>query len=595
MSMKRTHHCGELRSSDAGTRVVLNGWVHRRRDLGGLIFIDLRDREGITQLVVDPAATAAEQVNTAQLLHDEWVIAARGTVRQRPGTMVNPQLATGEIEVVVEALDVLNRAAPMPFHLDDTTVAEDIRLRYRYLEIRRSAIARNLRLRHRVAKLVRDFLDALGFVEIETPILSKSTPEGARDYLVPSRVHPGAFYALPQAPQQYKQLLMVAGIERYFQIARCFRDEDLRADRQPEFTQVDIEMSFVDQADVLSVSERMLAHIAREILDVEVPTPFPRLSYTEAMNRYGSDKPDVRFGLELADLSGALQKSSFRVFRRVLDTGGCVKAISPQGLSTASRRTLDAWAGEVAGFGAKGLASLRVETDGSVGGQAAKFLSEDEKRDILGITAAAPGDLILIVADTPKVVHAALGHLRRVIARDQGLISPDRFAFVWVVDFPLLEFDDENNRYVAVHHPFTSPRIEDVPFLDSTPEKVRAQAYDVVLNGVEIGGGSIRIHDPGMQARMFERLGISAEESEDRFGHLLTALKLGAPPHGGIALGFDRLVMLLAGAESIRDVIAFPKTTRAACLMTGSPAPVDAHQLEELHIRCTTGVDADSQ
>jgi len=589
MRLKRTHHCAELNSEHTGMHVVLNGWVHRRRDLGGLVFIDLRDREGITQLVVNPAEAAADLAQIARDIHEEWVIAARGAVRSRPEGMVNPKLATGEIEVEVEEIELLNRSEPMPFHLDDPNVTEDIRLKYRYLDIRASGIGRNLRLRHRAAMAVRDFLDAEGFLEIETPILSKSTPEGARDYLVPSRVHPGKFYALPQAPQQYKQILMVAGLERYFQIARCFRDEDLRADRQPEFTQIDMELSFVDADDILDVTERMLARIWSELLGVQVPTPFPRITWRDAMNRYGSDKPDLRFGLELSDLTDALRQTEFRIFRGVINAGGSVKALRLPGLATAaSRKKLDQWAAMAAPYGAKGVAWLKLQ-DGKPSGPLAKFLAPGEISALTDTTGAQDGDLVLVVADRFEAACSALGFLRGHIAAENGWVPRDRFAFAWITEFPLLEFDPEEERYVAVHHPFTSPLPEDADRLETAPGEVRAQAYDVVLNGVELGGGSIRIHDPEIQQRMFQLLGISRREAEERFGHLLQALRLGAPPHGGIALGFDRMVMLLAGADSIREVIAFPKTTRAACLMTGSPSPVDPGQLEELHIAPAAG------
>ncbi len=581
---RRSHDCGELRTPDTGRQVVLSGWINSFRNLGGLVFIDLRDREGITQLTINQQERPglSDIVNS---LREESVITVRGTVTARPPNMINRKLATGDIEVEVDALQVENRAEPMPFHLDDPQVSEDLRLKYRYLDMRRSGLVERLRTRHRIAKVTRDYLDEHGFIEVETPIISKSTPEGARDYLIPSRVHPGKFFALPQAPQQYKQLLMVGGVERYFQIARCFRDEDLRADRQPEFTQIDLEMSFVDREDVMQVVEGLLFRIMREIKGIEIPLPMPRMTYAEAMDRYGSDKPDLRFGFELQNLNDLLVNTDFKVFRSVIAGGGVVKAINAKGLGGIGKRRIDEWTDLAKLFGAKGLAWLKVETGGVLSGQIAKFLSETETAAIQERLAAEPDDLLLFVADTPAVANAALGRLRLETARTAGAIPDGEFKFLWVTDFPLLDFDQEEGRFVAVHHPFTSPLQEDAGKLDSDPASVRAQAYDIVMNGVELGGGSIRIHQREFQEKMFDVLGIPRAEAEDRFGHLLEALAFGAPPHGGVALGFDRLVMLLSGAASIREVIAFPKTARSTCLMTNSPSPVDDRQLCELHIR----------
>ena len=587
--MLKTHTCGELGAEHVGQEVTLAGWVNRRRDHGGLIFIDLRDREGITQVVANPEVSA-EVHATASQTRGEYVLCVQGLVRRRPEGLTNPDMATGEIEVVANSLEILNPAETPPFYINrDDEVDEALRLRYRYLDLRKGRMQRNLILRHKVVKFIRDYLDEKGFVEIETPILIKSTPEGARDYVVPSRVHPGKFYALPQSPQQIKQLLMVAGFEKYFQIARCFRDEDLRADRQTEFTQLDVEMSFVDREDVLQLTEGLFTALV-EALSGEtgksiLRKPFPRLSYQEAMERYGSDKPDLRFGLPLIALSDVVAASEFRVFRQAVAEGGQVKALRVPGCADYSRRQLDELGEFVKKRGAKGLVWLLVEAGLSVRSPVAKFLSQAEIEGLLARTEAEEGDLILIVADEPKVVAEALGGLRLEMGQRLGLRDDSLLAFAWVLDFPLLEWNEEDGRWNAMHHPFTSALDEDLPFLETEPGKVRARAYDVVCNGWEIGGGSIRIHRREMQERMFRALGLSNEDVQAQFGHLLEAFEYGAPPHGGIAPGIDRLVMLLAGERNIREVMAFPKTQRAEDLTFGAPSSISEQQLAELHLR----------
>jgi aspartyl-tRNA synthetase len=580
----RTYYCGEITEKAIGEKVVLKGWVQKRRDLGGLIFIDLRDRTGIVQVVFSPEVSK-EALNVAEKVRNEYVLSVEGTVVAREEGTINPNLPTGKIEIQAERITIINGAKTPPFVIaDQTDVAEEVRLKYRYLDLRRPVMFRTLQLRHRVTKAIRDFLDGEGFLEVETPILTKSTPEGARDYLVPSRVHPGEFYALPQSPQIFKQLLMVAGFERYYQIARCFRDEDLRADRQPEFTQIDIETSFMSQEEIMQLTERMMAYVMKMAKGIDISLPFPRMSYDEAMSRYGSDKPDTRFGLELVDVSEIVKNSSFKVFAGAVANGGQVKAINVKGAADQySRKDIDALAEFVARYGAKGLAWLKVEEDG-LKGPIAKFFTEEEQNGLIRTLEAEAGDLLLFVADHKTVVADALGALRVKLGKDLNLIDETKFNFLWITDWPLLEYDEEDGRYYAAHHPFTMPVREDLPQLETNPEKVRAQAYDLVLNGYELGGGSMRIFEREVQEKMFRALGFTEEEARKQFGFLLEAFEYGTPPHGGIALGLDRLVMLLAGRTNLRDTIAFPKTASASCLLTEAPSPVSEQQLEELHL-----------
>jgi aspartyl-tRNA synthetase len=583
-NLKRTDYCGNLKKKDSNREVTLLGWVQRRRDLGGLIFVELRDREGLVQVVFNPEMSPEAHVK-AQSLRSEFVVGVKGTVVLRPEGTINPKLNTGEIEVVAKELMILNVSKTPPFLIEDEEeVAENTRLKYRYLDLRKPGLQQNLILRHKVAKEVRNYFDRLGFLEIETPMLTKSTPEGARDFLVPSRLNPGHFYALPQSPQLFKQILMVSGFDRYFQIVRCFRDEDLRSDRQPEFTQIDVEMSFVTVQDIQRTMEGLMAHIFKEVLGVVLELPFPVLTYDEAMDRYGIDKPDIRFGMGLMDVTKPLRGSSFQVFRDVQEGKGIIKAINVKGGSSFSRKEIDDLTHFVQNFGAKGLISAKVIQNGWQS-SIQKFITEEERKAVDEVLKATENDLLLFVAGLPKVVNQSLANLRLHIGEKLGLIPKDQYRFVWILDFPLLEYDEAEGRFVAVHHPFTAPKDEDIPKLKDHPEWVKAKAYDLVLNGSEIGGGSIRNHLREVQSLFFEKLGMGEEEARERFGFLLEALEFGTPPHGGIAFGFDRLIMILSHSESIRDVIAFPKTQKGTCLMTDAPSKVDAKQLDELWMK----------
>jgi aspartyl-tRNA synthetase len=597
--MKRTHHCNELRPEHAGQTVTLTGWCHSRRDLGGVLFIDLRDREGRTQTVFDPQDLAKEVFDTATHLHAESVIEITGKVRVRPAGTNNDKIPTGQVEVLVRELRVLNHAAVLPFPVDDPEVAnkvnEELRLQYRYLDLRRPEMARNLRVRSKVATATRVFMDEQGFLEVETPTLFKSTPEGAREFLVPNRRDPGTFYALPQSPQQFKQILMVSGLERYFQLARCYRDEDLRADRQPEFTQVDIEMSFIEREDIYALIEGLLQRVWKTALNIDIPTPFKRISFEEALNRYGIDKPDTRFGMELVDFTEDFRASSFKVFSGAIANGGVVKAMNAKGMAGATQGQIETMTEYAKSFGAKGLAYIKVE-NGDWKSPIVKFFSEAEKTALKQKLAIEEGDLILFAADQWLNACEILGKIRLYCAdvlKSQGklVIPADQFNFLWVIEFPLLGFDRELNRWYSSHHPFTAPVADDIPLLKTDPKKVRGQHYDIVVNGVELGGGSIRIHQPDVQKTIFEELlQIPPDETQLRFGYMLEAFKYGAPPHGGIALGFDRLIAILCGTPSIRDVIAFPKTAKGVCLMTDSPSGVSARQLRDLHIEVKAAV-----
>jgi len=582
--LKRTDYCGDLRKEDAGREVTLMGWVQRRRDLGGLIFVELRDRQGIVQVVFNSEVNP-EVHEKAQSLRSEYVVGVKGRVTVRPEGTVNPRLETGEIEVIARELKILNPSKTPPFLIEDEEeVSENTRLKYRYLDLRKPKLQRNLILRHRMAKEVRNYFDRLGFLEIETPMLTKSTPEGARDFLVPSRLEQGHFYALPQSPQLFKQILMVSGFDRYFQIVRCFRDEDLRSDRQPEFTQIDVEMSFVTVQEIQRTMEGLMIHIFREVLGLELETPFPSLTYEEAIDRYGVDKPDLRFGMELKDVTNELKGSTFNVFKEALERGGIIKALNVKGGGSFSRKEIEDLTHFVYPYGAKGLISAKVSQDGWQS-PIQKSITDEERKATEKKMEATENDLLLLIADQPKVVHQALANLRLHLGQKLGLIGPDIYRFVWILDFPLLEYDEKEGRFVAVHHPFTAPKDEDIPKLKDHPEWVKAKAYDLVLNGSEIGGGSIRNHLGEVQSLIFEKLGMGEEEAKERFGFLLEALQYGTPPHGGIAFGFDRLIMILSHSESIRDVIAFPKTQKGTCLMTEAPSRVDSKQLDELSIK----------
>ena len=584
LGLKRSHRCTEVTTANIGQEVTVMGWVQKSRNKGGIIFVDLRDRSGILQIIFEESDCGAESFAKAEKLRSEYVIAVTGRVEARSGA-VNENLATGAIEVRANSLRILSESETPPFPIEENSkTKEELRLKYRFLDLRRPDMQRNLLLRSKIAILTRQFLAEEGFLEIETPTLIKSTPEGARDYLVPSRVHPGSFYALPQSPQLFKQLLMCSGYDRYFQLARCYRDEDLRADRQPEFTQIDMELSFVDVDDVIDVNERLLHKLFKEILNVEIPQPIPRMTWQEAMDRFGSDKPDLRFGMELKNVSDVVKDCEFVVFKGALENGGTVRGINAEGQGHMPRKKIDALVEFAKGYGAKGLAYVAIQEDGSYKSSFAKFMTEEQMQALISAMDGKPGDLLLFAADKNKVVWDVLGNLRLEIARQLDLLKKDDYKFLWVTEFPLLEYSEEQGRFVAMHHPFTMPMDEDWHLIDSDPGAVRAKAYDIVLNGTEIGGGSVRIHQSDIQSKMFEVLGFTPEKAQERFGFLLEAFKYGVPPHAGLAYGLDRVVMLMGGCDSIREVIAFPKVKDASCLMTEAPTPVDPKQLEELGI-----------